>query len=577
MSADTPMHPPMVRQISAPLTFALATLVLAAAPAGAAQRFASPTASPAASACTVFAPCTADVAINSAAIGDEVVLAPGTYAVANPITITKAITVRGDASGPRPVLQATLSTALVAITAPGSSLSHVEVRASGVSKPAISVEAAATVDRVVAISNSGTGIDVLSDATPPVVRNSVAVTHGADSGAGVAGLRTSDGPNGGTVEIRNVTARADAANSVGFRCRTTTATTTIVNTIARGTTSDVDASVPSGQTPKCPATTSNARAAYSPGFTPTFTADPLFTDAAAGNYRPLTGSSTTDAGTTAAQNGTLDLDGAARTQGTATDVGAYELTPAGPPPAAPGPGAGAGAPAPADPADTTTDPVDTTSSTPATTAPTTPAPATDASAPRATVDPPAAAPQLPPAAPPALGTRMLLDTGKGDVLVKLPGTNRFIALRDASSLPFGTTIDATKGEVTLNTALPGGKQQSGTFSGGQFEVRQSKGARGMTDIHLRGAFATTCKRKTVARAAARKSKTLRRLWGKDKGGKFRTHGRDSVATVRGTKWLTEDRCDGTLTKVTEGAVDVRSKRGGKTRRVKAGQSLLVRR
>ena len=49
---------------------------------------------------------------------------------------------------------------------------------------------------------------------------------------------------------------------------------------------------------------------------------------------------------------------------------------------------------------------------------------------------------------------------------------------------------------------------------------------------------------------------VRSLWGKDKGGKFRTHGRWSVASVRGTRWLTQDRCDGTLTKVTEGAVDV---------------------
>jgi hypothetical protein len=65
-------------------------------------------------------------------------------------------------------------------------------------------------------------------------------------------------------------------------------------------------------------------------------------------------------------------------------------------------------------------------------------------------------------------------------------------------------------------------------------------------------------------------------WGRDRGGRFRTRGRTSVATVRGTAWLTEDRCEGTLTRVTEGAVHVRDvQRGGKARLVRAGRRLLV--
>ena len=47
--------------------------------------------------------------------------------------------------------------------------------------------------------------------------------------------------------------------------------------------------------------------------------------------------------------------------------------------------------------------------------------------------------------------------------------------------------------------------------------------------------------------------------------------------MRGTRWLTEDRCDGTLTRVVEGAVDVRSLRTGRVTRVRAGHSHLVRR
>jgi hypothetical protein len=49
-----------------------------------------------------------------------------------------------------------------------------------------------------------------------------------------------------------------------------------------------------------------------------------------------------------------------------------------------------------------------------------------------------------------------------------------------------------------------------------------------------------------------------------------------VATTRGTSWLTEDRCDGTLTRVTSGAVEVRDRVRGTTVLVRAGHSYLAR-
>ena len=69
---------------------------------------------------------------------------------------------------------------------------------------------------------------------------------------------------------------------------------------------------------------------------------------------------------------------------------------------------------------------------------------------------------------------------------------------------------------------------------------------------------------------------MRKLWGRDSGGSFRTHGRHSQATVRGTRWLTVDRCDGTLTRVTSGAVSVRDFRRHRTVLVRAGHSYLAR-
>jgi hypothetical protein len=49
--------------------------------------------------------------------------------------------------------------------------------------------------------------------------------------------------------------------------------------------------------------------------------------------------------------------------------------------------------------------------------------------------------------------------------------------------------------------------------------------------------------------------TARRLWG-NVHGNFRTTGRYASATVRGTEWLTEDTCAGTLVKVARGVVSV---------------------
>jgi hypothetical protein len=46
--------------------------------------------------------------------------------------------------------------------------------------------------------------------------------------------------------------------------------------------------------------------------------------------------------------------------------------------------------------------------------------------------------------------------------------------------------------------------------------------------------------------------------------------------VRGTRWLTEDRCGGTLTRVTSGAVAVFDRSRHKTVIVRAGRSYLSR-
>ena len=77
-----------------------------------------------------------------------------------------------------------------------------------------------------------------------------------------------------------------------------------------------------------------------------------------------------------------------------------------------------------------------------------------------------------------------------------------------------------------------------------------------------------------ATAAALSSRTLQ-LLNASAHGKFRTRGRYSAATVRGTKWTIADRCDGTLTHDITDSVVVSDFVRHKTVILHAGQSYLA--
>ena len=156
---------------------------------------------------------------------------------------------------------------------------------------------------------------------------------------------------------------------------------------------------------------------------------------------------------------------------------------------------------------------------------------------------------------------------EGTVKVKLPGRNRFRTLSEGEQLPVGTIVDTLKGRVTLVAA--GG--QTADFYDGIFKIGQGKGAKPLTTLTL--VEELSCPKAGKAIAAAKKKK--RRLWG-DGSGKFRTKGKHSAATVVGTKWLVEDNCKSTLTRVTRGRVSVRDFVKKKTVIVRAGKKYVAR-
>lgn len=190
---------------------------------------------------------------------------------------------------------------------------------------------------------------------------------------------------------------------------------------------------------------------------------------------------------------------------------------------------------------------------------------------------------VPPAVAPVLGESMGLEPVDGTVTVRLPHSSGYASLGDAGSVPSGAVVDARDGTVLLRSAVDaGGRTQTARIWGAVFEVRQPADGKGMTDLVLRGGRPRACPApagSAIARAAAVGARTATKsggLWAQDRHGRFRTRGRTSVATVRGTRWVTRETCAGTLTKVMEGAVDVRDLRARRTVRVRAGHSYLAR-
>ena len=101
----------------------------------------------------------------------------------------------------------------------------------------------------------------------------------------------------------------------------------------------------------------------------------------------------------------------------------------------------------------------------------------------------------------------------------------------------------------------------------------------MTEIRLAGGDFSTCPppaRPGRATAAVEADRVVRRVWGSGNRGRFRTRGRYSSGLVRGTVWLTVDRCDGTLTRVRRGKVIVRDFGLDRTVVVRAGERYLAR-
>jgi uncharacterized delta-60 repeat protein len=157
---------------------------------------------------------------------------------------------------------------------------------------------------------------------------------------------------------------------------------------------------------------------------------------------------------------------------------------------------------------------------------------------------------------PVLGKQGVARPVSGTVRYRLPGRKRFRPMTDFTAIPNGTEIDARKGKVLLTVLHDAsGRLDGARFYEGRFIFSQGKGAVPLTTLKLTNGTLSKCRKRKSAGASVLavaskipRSSGNRRLWGNGRG-KFRTRGRYGAATVRGTKWLTDDRCDGTLVRV----------------------------
>lgn len=180
------------------------------------------------------------------------------------------------------------------------------------------------------------------------------------------------------------------------------------------------------------------------------------------------------------------------------------------------------------------------------------------------------------------GRLALVRSAPAEFGLRLPDGQRYFPLGQAVTIPIGSALDPRDGEIRLVTARNGaGGRQEVRASGGRFDVRQSTGRAPTTELRLVGGRFGACPRSRAQRRvssipADAPVRQLVTAIDRRKRGPLRVRGRYSLGAAIGTTWLTEDRCNGTFTKVESGTVRVHDRARDRDILVHAGESYLAR-
>ncbi len=313
--------------VRAGIAVLLAALALAPA-AQAAQRYAAPSGN-GPEPCGSAAPCSLKEAITKAKANDEVIVTSGAYNLPETIFAeAEGLSIHGDPAGPMPTISAKLNDYAIQVSGLGSVIRYLDLTDTGKEgNPLFCLGTRVERVRLTAIGNGAKGLYQGPDC---VVRDSVVLA----SGEGATALY-STGSNGTTGVARNVTAVAHGPDSVGivsFHADPDTYgvhSLDLKNSVAQGEKVDLLALEGFEGPGEIFVSNSNFDRASAEGTSKVVdlganqTAQPLFANAAGGDYREAAGSPTIDAGV-ADQLGATDFDGSPRVLGAAPDIGAFE-------------------------------------------------------------------------------------------------------------------------------------------------------------------------------------------------------------------------------------------------------------
>jgi hypothetical protein len=160
-----------------------------------------------------------------------------------------------------------------------------------------------------------------------------------------------------------------------------------------------------------------------------------------------------------------------------------------------------------------------------------------------------------------------------------PGYTGFHLLKVGELVPVGSILDASKGtvQVIMSANKPDTRTQVGQISKGAFRANQNRRQAlttltPLSDVNFRRVCGPGAKVIGVQTARGRANRQLFA----NVHGHFRTRGRHSTATVRGTEYLVKDTCSGTLTLVRRGSVVVRDLVKHRSLVVRTGHRYLAR-
>jgi Ca2+-binding RTX toxin-like protein len=310
--------------------------LLAPSAAAAAVRYATPGGT--GTACSQAAPCGIQTATEAPAVvnGDEVVLAAGTYITGNdPLAPSDAISIHPAAGAGRPLISSSSGFAVVVPAL--ATLDGVDIQTS-VPGIGLIISRGAVVRRVIstASANGAIGCYMAPDqSAPPLLQESGCIS----SGNGGVAMQTSGSVSAGTAaaaRLQDVTAVATGSSSDGMKATSSgsggSVTLKATNVIASGTAFDVTADGgSSGSLAFAQFTYSDFdtqheltnAAVTDPGYDSNVTGPAMLVNPAVGDIHQKAGSFTIDRG---GGSTSADIDGDARPQGAAPDIGADELT-----------------------------------------------------------------------------------------------------------------------------------------------------------------------------------------------------------------------------------------------------------